>query len=88
MVIKMARPLYKTETKLTERPVESNAGLWYDKFCDQWQEGWDGLGETGKKNWIQGVTKGPVGDSRFINEVVNRRLNLIEKCGGTALDIS
>jgi len=85
MVIKMARPLYETETELTEKPVQSNAGLWYDKFCDQWQEGWDGLGETGKKNWIQGVTRGPVGDIRIINEVVNRRLNLINKCGGTAL---
>lgn len=85
MVIKMARPLYETETELAERPAQSNAGLWYDKFCDQWQEGWDGLGETGKKNWIHGVTKGPVGDIRIINEVVNRRLNLINKCGGTAL---
>jgi len=65
--------------------VESNAGLWYDKFCDQWLEGWDCLGETGKKNWIQGVTKGRVGDTRLIKEVVNRRLNLIEKCGGTPL---
>lgn len=85
MVIKMARPLYETETELTERPVESNVGLWYDKFCDQWLEEWDGLGETGKKNWIQGVTKGPVGDSRLIKEVVSRRLNQIEKCGGTPL---
>jgi CRISPR-associated protein Cmr6 len=81
----MARPLYETETKLVERPAESNAGLWYDKFCDQWQGEWDGLGDTGKKNWIQGVIKGLAGDSRMINEVVDRRLNLIEKCGGTAL---
>lgn len=81
----MARPLYETETKIVERPAESNAGLWYDKFCDQWQGGWDGLGDAGKKNWIQGVTRGLVGDSRMINEVVDRRLDLIGKCGGTAL---
>ena len=85
MVIRMARPLYQTATKLNDRPVESNAGLWYDKFCDQWLQEWDGLGDTGKKNWIQQVTQGPVGDSRLISEIVERRLNLITHCGGTAL---
>ncbi len=85
MVIIMVRPLYGTETELIDRPVECNVGLWYDKFCDQWQVEWGGLGETGKKNWIQGVTKGPVGDSRSINETKDRRLKLIEKCGGMAL---
>ncbi len=85
MVITMARPLYETEAELTGRPEESNAGLWYDKFCDQWQEKWDGLGENGKRNWIQGVTNEPVGDFRLITEIVSRRLNLIEKCGGTVI---
>lgn len=81
----MVRPLYGTETKLVERPENGNAGLWYDKFCDQWQAEWDGLGENGKKNWIKSVTKGPVGDSRSINEIKDRRLSLIEKCGGISL---
>lgn len=85
MVIRMVRPLYQTATELVDRPVESNAGLWYDKFCDQWLEEWDGLGDTGKRNWIQQVTKGPVGDSRLISEIVERRLNLIVQCGGAAL---
>jgi len=83
MVIRMARPLYLTATKLADRPVESNAGLWYDKFCDQWLDEWEGLGDASKRNWIQQVTRGPVGDSRLIGEIVRRRLNLITQCRGT-----
>jgi CRISPR-associated protein Cmr6 len=83
----MVRPIYRTETDITRRPGESNAGLWYDKFCDQWSEEWDGLGESGKKNWIEGVTKKPVGDPRLINEIIERRLNLISGCGGFALHL-
>jgi len=81
----MVRPIYRTDTKLADRPVESNAGLWYDKFCDQWLENWDGLGNGGKKNWIEGVIRGPVGDPHLIKEVTERRLNLITGCGGIVL---
>lgn len=81
----MARPLYQTITEFIDSPLDCNAGLWYDKFCDQWLEEWDGLEDTGKKNWIQQVTKRPVGDSRLISEIVERRLNLIAQCGGIAL---
>lgn len=81
----MIRPVYRTETELADRPKDSNAGLWYDKFCDQWLENWDGLGDSGKKNWITGVTCGPVGDPHLIKEVTERHLNLLTGCGGTAL---
>lgn len=83
----MALPIYRTETKLAGRPGEGNAGLWYDKFCDQWQEKWDGLGDTGKKSWIEEVTDRPVGDPRLIKEMMERRLNLINCCGGLALHL-
>lgn len=81
----MARPLYQTTTKSFDKPLDCNAGLWYDKFCDQWREEWDGLEDSGKRNWIQQVTKKPVGDSRLISEIIERRLNLIAQCGGIAL---
>jgi|WetSurMetagenome_2_1015567.scaffolds.fasta_scaffold15965_6 CRISPR-associated protein Cmr6 len=83
----MALPIYRTETKLAERPGESNAGLWYDKFCDQWQEKWYDLGDSGKKSWIEEITDRPVGDPRLIKEIMERRLNLITGCGGIALHI-
>lgn len=81
----MVRPLYQPETELAGRPADSNAGLWYDKFCDQWLEEWEGLGDSGKKNWIEAMTRGTVGDSRLIKEIVERRLDLINKCSGSAL---
>lgn len=81
----MARPLYRSETDPTGRSMDSNAGLWYNKFCDQWQDDWDGLGDSGKRNWILQVTNNPVGDSRLINEMAERRLNLINKCEGIFL---
>ena len=83
----MVRPIYRTETNITRRPGESNAGLWYDKFCDQWSDKWDGLGDKGKTSWIEGVTKKPVGDPRLINEIVERRLNLIASSRGFALHL-
>lgn len=83
----MVRPIYRTETELAGRPGDSNAGLWYDKFCDQWLEKWDGLGDSGKKSWIEEVTDKPVGDSCLIKEIMERRLNLINSCGGIVLHL-
>lgn len=83
----MVRPLFQTETKLADRPPQSNAGLWYDKFCDQWLEGWDGLGDNGKRNWINEMTGGSVGDDRQIKEIMERRTKLLDKCGGIALHL-
>lgn len=81
----MVRPLYQPETELSGRPADSNAGLWYDKFCDQWLDEWEGLGDSGKKNWIEAMTRGYIGDSRLINEIMDRRLNLINQSSGSAL---
>jgi len=83
----MARPIYGTGTELAGRPRESNAGLWYDKFCDQWMENWEGLGDRGKMTWIEGMIDRPVGDSRLIKEAIERRLNLITECRGIALHL-
>jgi len=83
----MVRPLYRIEAGITDRPAKSNAGLWYDKFCDQWLEKWDGLGDSGKKDWIEGMTRESVGDSELIKEAMARRLKLINQCGGIALHL-
>lgn len=78
----MTRPIYKTELRPLYSPQESNLGLWYDKYCDQWSEGWDGLGDEGKKNWIASAVHGVVGEPQLIKELANRRLNLLRSCQG------
>lgn len=57
------RPLYRDLASATIRWQGGHAGLWYDKFCDKWQRDWSGLGDAGKKAWIDSVTERPVGDA-------------------------
>ncbi|MFB6271713.1 MAG: type III-B CRISPR module RAMP protein Cmr6 [Salinibacter sp.] len=69
------RPLY------TQEPLhraDGNAGLWYDKFCEEWQPKWsEGLGDEGKQRWIDTVTDGPVGHRAQLEEAQLRRAALL-----------
>jgi len=58
-------PLYKTTSK--PNLEKGNAGLWYDKFCNMWNDGFDSLGDSGKKEWIRTVV-GEVGDADLLRE--------------------
>jgi CRISPR-associated protein Cmr6 len=51
------RPLYKEAAETQVEWKDGNTGLWYDKFCDQWKNDFSGLGEEGKKKWINTVTR-------------------------------
>lgn len=69
------RPLY---SGLTDIKNSGNTGLWYDKFCDTWQANWEGLGDGGKKNWIDTVTGKPCGDEEQLKQVLERITRLLE----------
>jgi CRISPR-associated protein Cmr6 len=84
----MMRPLYKLykdkEDNETQGEIdwkEGNAGLWYDKFCDKWQEDFSGLGDEGKKEWVESVTRSNVGDKDQIGEHSRRIVGLLEALG-------
>jgi len=80
-------PLYNgSEIKeiLSERPSMANTGLWYDKFCNQWTEDWDPIGDR-KKDWIETVTNGKIGNSDEIDIINNRMKKLIESFSGKFL---
>jgi CRISPR-associated protein Cmr6 len=68
--------------------LRGHAGLWYDKFCDQWrhEEGrWTLTAESGeqpKLAWIQSITQRPVGDTGALEEAVQRLLRLVRARGG------
>lgn len=84
------RPLYKqtTEPSLGE---DGHAGLWFDKFCDQWEqrEGFWSMkskdGPNRKHLWLKslvGATRGAVGVSAQIEETKLRYLRLLDGCRG------
>jgi len=78
-------PLYNpvSQPDFTNNP---NAGLWYDKFCDKWEAGWKtGLGDGGKADWVAAFSGKCIGDPDLIEETIERRMILTEKCGGLAL---
>jgi CRISPR-associated protein Cmr6 len=70
------RPLYKIAS--TPDPASGHAGLWYDKFCDQWDKDW----ELDKPKWIQTVTAFPIGKSELLDEAAARILRLVEARSG------
>ena len=55
----------------------SHAGLWYDKFFDEWQPD-ASVADDGKRNWIDQVTRKAVGDTRQLEQHINRLTQLLE----------
>lgn len=75
-------PLYQGGNPDREKcPSDANAGLWYDKFCNQWKEDWT-LGDNGKREWLMSVQNGRVGDKYLLKEVVKRFFLLVKSLGG------
>lgn len=80
----MVRPLYR-DTSPGFDPAKSHAGLWYDKFCDQWMGQWSAP-EVKKSDWISTVANGhPVGDDAVLNDFARRQQNLVEATKGKCL---
>ena len=83
------RPLYKTASRQPqERGQDGHAGLWFDKFCNQWRKDgavWTMKGD-GKNNpkvgWIGKVTGSPIGARGEIDEYALRLTRLVERRGG------
>jgi len=67
----MVRPLYKCNE---EPKCNGHKGLWFDKFCDQWNDEWN-LGDK-KSEWAAKVT-GPAGNQSQLTEYRDRMLGLI-----------
>ena len=78
----MTLPLYKaaTELPLTRQPP-GNAGLWFDKFCNDWDsKEWTMANR--KLQWIKSFTSGTVGSAAQIQESSLRLAGLVESRGG------
>lgn len=77
------RLLYREAGQRIDRK-DGNAGLWYDKFFDQWKSG-ESLIDGGKQRWIEGATGAPVGDRRQLEEYRRRLADLLECHGQSPL---
>ena len=69
-------PLYKeaNDAKLT---ANGNAGLWYDKFCNSWENA-----KFQKEKWIKTVTNRHCGDNDELKRQWDRRWKMVGKLGG------
>lgn len=68
---------------------KANAGLWYNKFCNEWEDhGKQWKLETRKRDWINSVTSTrdgkptAVGDKGLIDEAVQRLTGLVSALRG------
>lgn len=87
----MVRPLYQPAAEVAPvRARHGNAGLWFDKFCDQWTTPpWSMKGgEQGanpKLNWIESLTGQDHGVPEQVKEYTNRLVRLSLQQGGRSL---
>ena len=61
----MKQPLYLRPGGVAKLREDSHRGLWYDKFCDKWREGWHLKPDPGEKGspklaWINEIAGTPV----------------------------
>ncbi len=90
-------PLY--EISPDKKPLNTgNAGLWYNKFCDQWhKDRWSlqahtvGNGQNkqeinSKQNWINTVVGRKAGNERLLQEASERRREMVAKCSGIIMN--
>ncbi len=86
----MTLPLYRNaSSSLPGRVAEGHAGLWFDKFCNTWEQRRDSWSMSGdgqrnsKLEWIRTLTRGAVGSKDQIEESALRMMRLVEGRDGT-----
>lgn len=90
------RPLYESPSGPGPvRCAEANAGLWYDKFCNEWAESWDELHKPskqdpvgGKLRWVQNVAGTPVGSKPLLEEALQRQAELVDRRDGATFKLA
>lgn len=84
----LIRPLHRDSQTASFQSATSNTGLWYDKFCNAWHgPSWTRFDQikVAKLDWIQTVTRQPVGSSQRLTELSTRQATLAKSLGGQSL---
>ncbi|MGP6158249.1 MAG: type III-B CRISPR module RAMP protein Cmr6 [Vulcanimicrobiaceae bacterium] len=73
-------------------PSLANAGLWYDKFCNQWNRAFDSMRGDRKRAWVATLASnlggpGCVGEATLLDEFSARSKALQESVGGLTLEL-
>ena len=88
----MTRPLYEAAAQQpVSRGPDGHAGLWFDKFCNQWRvtgDSWTMASHDERSNpkfeWIRTVSDSLVGTKDQIDERAFRLMQLVNRRGGRA----
>jgi CRISPR-associated protein Cmr6 len=82
----MACPLYReAHGRVASLGTDGNTGLWFDKFCDRWRDGWTLVAEkeiSPKLAWIGTVTSRSIGHPAAIRELNSRTVSVVVARGG------
>ncbi|WP_321491784.1 type III-B CRISPR module RAMP protein Cmr6 [uncultured Desulfobacter sp.] len=68
--------------RIQQRPDSANTGLWYDKFCNTWNNGWS-MDAPKKLQWIKTVTGKQCGSSELLAEYSKRIAMLADQRKGS-----
>jgi len=80
----MNQPL-PVDLRIATRPDKANAGLWYDKFFNQWSEGFASVPENGKAAWTKEAASDACGEKEQLTDMAQRREAWAEAVGGRLL---
>jgi CRISPR type III-B/RAMP module RAMP protein Cmr6 len=88
----MKQPLYLCPGGVAKLREDGHRGLWYDKFCDKWREGWHLKPDPGEKGspklaWINEIAGTPVGDPSDIQAYAQRIERLVAARGGAVVAV-
>ncbi len=87
----MSRPFYKADALESLEPSKGHAGLWFDKFCDQWHVNghtWtmktphDFGDKSPKLEWLRTLAGADIGTGDQIEKFVSRLVCMIHRRGG------
>lgn len=76
-------PLYQGANDHAALGSQSNAGLWYDKFCSSWSYDFT---KFEKNDWVKRLHGRKVGSPGLLAEHAARRRALAAACGGMTLE--
>ncbi len=76
-------PLHK-EAQGAQKAASSHAGLWYDRFFNQYDHDCK-VGDDGKTSWIKKTVASSIGDDKKLKSFAKRQQALLEACGGQSL---
>ena len=79
-------PLYKGANK-EEPPDAGNTGLWYDKFCNTWQQLSSDQTKLDKREWINTVAGSHCGHYSALQDYAGRREKLINFLNGRCIEL-